>query len=407
MTIKRIAFRFLAVYFVLYVLPFPMEYVPVAGPWIERRWMSIWVALVPRVAKLFLSKPLVMGTAGSSDMTFNYVQIVCFLAIAAVVTLIWCLLDRKKPHDERPYLRAYLRFYLASAMFSYGIQKVIPGQFPPPSLDRLVQTLGSSSPMSFMWTFMGTSRTYEMFAGAAELLAGVLLVARRTMLLGLLMTIGVMSNVVALNLSFDVSVKLYASHLLLMALFLAAPYARTLAEFFLRRPEPLFEKRWAHRGALVFRTLLVAVFVYVGVTETVTFYRERISLEHRSPLRGVWNVDVLDVDGVARPPLVTDAARWRRIVFDYQGQSSIFLMNDARNPYRTKIDEKKKTINFVNRYDPQDVFGLAYARPNPTTLQLDGKVAGHAMHAVCNLDRTQYLLTTRGFHWINERALFR
>ena len=207
-------------------------------------------------------------------------QIVCFLAIAAVVTLIWCLLDRKKPHDERPYLRAYLRFYLASAMFSYGIQKVIPGQFPPPSLDRLVQTLGSSSPMSFMWTFMGTSRTYEMFAGAAELVAAVLLVARRTMLLGLLMTIGVMSNVVALNLSFDVSVKLYASHLLLMALFLAAPYARTLAEFFLRRPEPLFEKRWAHRGALVFRTLLVAVFVYVGVTETVTFYRERISLDH-------------------------------------------------------------------------------------------------------------------------------
>jgi hypothetical protein len=261
--------------------------------------------------------------------------------------------------------------------------------------------------MGFMWTFMGTSRAYEMFAGAAELLAAVLLVARRTTLLGLLMTIGVMSNVVALNLSFDVSVKVYAAHLLLMALFLAAPDARRVAEFFTRRPRPLFERPWAHRGALVFRTLLVALFIYIGVTETLTFYRERISLDHRSPLRGVWNVDVLDVDGVRRPPLVTDAARWRRVVFDYQGQSSIFLMSDDRNLYRTKIDETKKTINFINRYDPQDVFGLAYARPNPTTLQLDGTVAGHALHAVCNLDQRQYLLTTRGFHWINERAINR
>src|SRR5256885_1742364 len=65
------------------------------------------------------------------------------------------------------------------------------------------------------------------------------------------------------------------------------------------------------------------------------------------------------------PPLVTDAARWRRVVFDYQGQGSILLMSDERNQYKTKIDEKKKTIDFANRYDPRDAFRLAYLRPDP------------------------------------------
>jgi len=405
---KRIGFRLVAVYFVLYALPFPLEYLPLAGPRIEQRWAAMWEAIV-RFAGLFMKKPIVLGTAGSSDMTFHYVQMVCFLAIAAIVTLIWSVIERRhagvRGHRS---LYAYLRLYLASAMLSYGIQKIIPAQFPPLSLDRLVQTYGSSSPMGFLWTFMGASPAYEMFAGAAELLAGLLLIARRTTLLGALATIAVMSNVVALNLSFDVSVKMYASHLLLMALFIAAPYARELAGFFLRRPsEPLFEKRWAQIGSLVVGMLLVTLFVYTDLDETLTFFRQRISIDHRSPLRGIWNVDVLDVDGVPRPPLVTDAARWRRVVFDFQGQSSIFLMSDERNLYRTKIDEKKKTISFTNRYDPRDVFGLAYGRPDPTTLQLDGTVGGHAMHAVCKLDRGEFLLTTRGFHWINERALMR
>jgi len=407
---KRIGFRFLSIYFVLYALPFPFDYIPGVGPQIDAQWVRLWAAIVPRLAKPFVSRPIVTGTAGSSDMTFHYLEILCFLAIAAMATLIWSALDRGRTNDARVhrYVHTFLRFYVASAMFSYGIQKVIPAQFPPPSLDRLVQTYGSSSPMGFLWTFMGASPAYEIFAGGAELLAALLLVLPATTLLGALVTIGVMSNVVALNLFFDASIKTYSSHLLLMAVFLAAPDARKLADFFLRRsPEPLFEKRWAHVGSLLLGALLVALFVYTGLSETLTFYRETISADKRSPLRGIWNVDVLDVDGVARPPLVTDSARWRRVVFDFQGRSSIFLMSDERNLYRTKLDEKKKTIDFVNRFDPQDVFRLTYARPEPSTLQLDGTVGGHALHAVCRLEETQFLLTSRGFHWINERALNR
>lgn len=407
---KRIGFRFASLYLALYALPFPFDYLPFAGPSFDVWWSRAWTAIVPRLARPFLRGPIVLGTGGSSDMTFHYLQIVCFLLIAGIAALIWTLLDRKRPDGGRSplILHTFIRYTLAAAMFSYGIQKVIPTQFTPLSLDRMVQTFGTASPMGFLWTFMGAAPGYEAFVGAAELLAGILLVARRTTLLGALIAAGVMSNVVALNLSFDVSVKMYASHVLLMAIYVAAPDAHKLFDFLLRRPaEPLFSTRRARMVWLAVVALLVGRFVYVGVYDSVTFYRDRISLDHRSPLRGVWNVDLLDVDGVARPPLVTDGARWRRVVFDYQGQSSIFLMSDQRNLYRTKIDEKKRTISFANRYEPKDVFSLAYLRPDPATLQLDGTVAGHAMHAVCKLGEEKYLLTSRGFHWINERALMR
>ena len=61
------------------------------------------------------------------------------------------------------------------------------------------------------------------FAGLAEVLGGVLLLWRRTTMLGALIVFAVMSNVLAMNLSYDVSVKLLAGHLVLMSVILLAP----------------------------------------------------------------------------------------------------------------------------------------------------------------------------------------
>jgi hypothetical protein len=98
--------------------------------------------------------------------------------------------------------------------------------------------------MKLLWTFMGASIPYVIFTGAAEMLGGLLLAARRTTLLGALVCIGVLSNVVMLNFSYDVPVKLYSSHLLLMAVFLAAPDLRRLASLFVwNRRVPPAEQR--------------------------------------------------------------------------------------------------------------------------------------------------------------------
>lgn len=408
---KRVAFRFLFAYFVLYALPFPLDFIPLIGMRIAGWWLGLWKALVSPVAAAFLDRPVALVANGSGDSTWNYLQVACMLVIAAIATLIWSVLDRRRTNYARlhQYLHVYVRFVLASAMFAYGIAKVIPSQFAAPTFDRLLQTYGASSPMGLLWTFMGTSTGYQIFSGAAEVLGGLLLIARRTTLLGALVSMAVMTNVFALNVFYDVPVKLFSFHLLLMAAFVAAPDAGRLFDFFLRRrPDPLFERRWLHVGSLVLRTLLVVAFLYMSITDAVGHLREKRIGADRSLLRGVWNVDELEVDGVPRPPLLTDAERWRRLIFDVKGRSSIFLMNDERQRYSTVIDPKAKTMHFVNRFDPKGVFDLTYAQPDPAILELDGMVAGHKLHAVCKLmDEKQFLLTSRGFHWINEQPFSR
>ena len=118
-------------------------------------------------------------------------------------------------------------------MIPYGVLKLFPLQFPEPSLSRLLQTYGDSSPMGLMWTFMGASRSYSFFGGAAEVLAGILLVIPRLATLGALVCMAVMSNVLMLNIGYDVPVKLGSIHLLVMAGFVAAPDLRRLVDFFI------------------------------------------------------------------------------------------------------------------------------------------------------------------------------
>jgi hypothetical protein len=72
-----------------------------------------------------------------------------------------------------------------------------------------------------------------------EVLAGVLLVWRRTATLGALIAAGVMANVVMLNFCYDVPVKLMSSHLLVCALLIAySDGVRLLNAFVLNQPTP-------------------------------------------------------------------------------------------------------------------------------------------------------------------------
>lgn len=217
--VKRALFRFLFSYLVLYNLPFLLNVVPVYGEILRQSYMEIWRVVPLWVGEHVLGVEVRYRSSGGGDSTYTYVLLFCYLILALAVTAVWTLLDRRRANYARLHegLRVYVRFALATAMILYGAYKVIPEQFGTPFPSDLLQPIGESSPMKLLWTFMGASIPYVIFTGVAEMLGGLLLVARRTTLLGALVCIAVMSNVVMLNLSYDVPVKLHSSHLLLMA----------------------------------------------------------------------------------------------------------------------------------------------------------------------------------------------
>ena len=177
---------------------------------------------------------------GSGDTAIAWIAHLVLLVAALVAGAVWSALDRRRRHYQTllAWLRFLIRLTLGFGMVTYGLLKVFPLQMPAPSMISLSEPLGMHSPMAVLWNFIGMNPVYETICGGAELLGGLLLLFRRTALLGALLTAFVVTNVLLYNLCFDVPVKLYAGHLLLLALFVTLPDVRQLYRFF-----------WLHQAA--------------------------------------------------------------------------------------------------------------------------------------------------------------
>jgi len=243
-----IAFRFTFSCLLLFIFPFPFGSFLLSAT----RYEVVWHTIVPWIAVhiLHLSAPAV--TIANSDTRYGLLRALCCVFISAVATVIWSTLDRKRRNYStlHNWLRLYARVMLAGTLFIYGADKVIPAQMPAPGPGTLLQPLGDLSPQGLLWSFMGASYPYQIFAGAVELLAGILLLVPGMETLGALSAVAAMTNVFMLNLSYDVSVKLFSGLLLLLSVFLLLPDLRRLVNFFLlhrtaelsSRP-PLFRRR--------------------------------------------------------------------------------------------------------------------------------------------------------------------
>ena len=403
---RRMALRFATVYFLLYLFPFPLNVVPGTEKFFGW-WDAGWAVIVKWVGLHLFGVTITVMPNGSGDTTFNYVQVFCFFVTAAVATAVWSALDRKPRSYEtlHHWLRSYVRFSLAAFMFSYGAVKVIQTQFPPPMLDRLIQPFGDASPMGLLWTFMGASTAYNVFTGMGEMIGGLLLTTRRTTSLGALVCIAVMSNVAMLNFSYDVPVKLFSLHLLAMGVFLLLPDLRRLANVLvLNRPaeaaelRPQLSERW-RRWAPLARTAFVLLLLIPSLLQARSY---RMTAK-RSPFYGIWNVEEFAVDGQPRPLLAGDATGWRRVVFEYTTSVGVQFLSDKRQRFMLKLDEAKHTMSLSGRQGPSHTWVMAYSLPAPGVMTLEGELEGKQLRA--RLRRTEtpsFLLTSRGFHWINE-----
>jgi hypothetical protein len=353
------------------------------------------------------------------------VQVFCFAVLAAAIALLWSVVDRRRSNYTwlHHWLRVYLRFYVAMYMISYGSVKVIQSQFPAPEADRLLGSYGESSPMRLLWTFMGASAGYNWFTGGGEMLGGLLLCQRRTTLLGALVTAGVMLHVTALNFCYDVPVKLFSSHLVLMAVFLMLPDLPWMFRVFIlgRRVEPrgvtpLTRWRWVNWAVAVVRTVVVVAYVYACLNRAQENRGKYGDLAPRWPLTGLWEVEEFQSDDTVRPPLMTDATRWRYLTIGKQSSFGtgfiVRTMNGAVAYYRVAIDPDAKKLKIdvapPRRIPPANLpppakFEFSYQEPEPDRLVIEGTFDKQPLKVrLRRVDQSEFLLLNRGFHWINE-----
>jgi hypothetical protein len=416
---RRIAFRFACVYFVLYSFPQPLQALFGASflpSWATYPWgkVSGWydsgaTAFFIWVGKHCFGVNIEIVPTGSGDTMLAYVQLPTMLVLALVGTLVWSLLARKATEHERAYdyLRIFLRYVVAVTLLGYGLYKVFPLQFGTPRLDRLMEPYGESSPMGILWTFMAASVPYTFFGGLMEALGGVLLFWRRTTTLGALVSIAVMSNVVMLNFCYDVPVKLYSLHILLMAGFLVLPDARRLLDVLLfNRPTAAREfapsvlsPRWRMaRNVAKYVFLLSAV-----VSQVVTCMHDSRMKDDRHELYGLYEVEDFSRNGTSEEASLANKARWRSLTVNEYGGVWVRKMDDTKSFLRATVDDKTKAISFTVPKAMATPDSLACTKPDAEHLLLEGKLGEDALVVkLKKLPLPQFQLMTRGFHWIQE-----
>jgi hypothetical protein len=412
----RVAFRFCVLYFGLYVattqmlsglIVLPVGDVPDLGELPPVRTIVSWIA-----AHVFhVSYPLVITGSGSGDKTFDWVHAFVVLLLAAGATTIWSLVARRGDHERlHAWFHLFVRFALGSTMVSYGAVKAIPLQMSAPGLTRLLEPFGNFSPMGVLWASIGASRSYEIFTGCAELAGGVLLFFPRTALLGALVCLADTIQIFMLNMTYDVPVKLFSFHLILMSVFLIAPDARRLANVLLlnRSAGPstrgtLGRTPRARRAAVIAQAVFGVYLVGMNLNAARQSWTEYGGGAPKSPLYGIWNVEQMSIDGVIRSPLVTDYDRWRRVLFDRPTAMTFQRMDDTFASFPVRIDEAGKSIALTKPADKNWSARFSFDRPAPDRLILDGQMDNHRIRMELRLvDRNKLLLVSRGFHWIQE-----
>jgi hypothetical protein len=332
-----------------------------------------------------LAPPLVYE-GNSRDTAFHWVQVFWLLVLAAILTAVWSVLGRQRAEYDKLYsgLRLFLRLGLAAQMIEYGMTKVIPVQFPEPSLITLVTPTGNVPLQGLLWTAVGAAPGYQMFTGWAELLAGLLLLFPRTTAAGALIALADLSQVFALNMTYDIGVKQLSFHLILITVFVLAADARRLAWFFWGHPvsplarEGLFEKPRARRMAFLGQVVLGVYILGMQANANWQSWHAEGGDSPKSALYGIWNVAELSIDGAVRPARLNDYDRqWRRVVFDEPEKMVFQRVDDSFARYGVSLDTAARTLLLSKGESVNWRSTFTFERPAEDQIILKGEMDGH------------------------------
>lgn len=148
--------------------------------------------------------------------TYLLIALSVILGLLSGFAVKWCC--RKLQLAPADLLRTVLAGILFFFLFKYGWDKVVKAQFYLPEPNIVYTPFGKLSKDIAFWSLTGSSYTYTVALGSIEILAALLLLFKRTQFLASLLSVGVFAQIVLINFSFDISVKLLSASLLLFSL---------------------------------------------------------------------------------------------------------------------------------------------------------------------------------------------
>jgi hypothetical protein len=217
-----------------------------------------------------------------------------------------------------------------------------------------------------------------------------------------------MVNVVLINFSYDVPVKLFAMHIVFFTFLILYPNIRPIINFFLLNKEsklpeqitPQLPKLFSDYRKIL-KTIVIITFSIVFMNFSIKNMRKDGDSVPKPILYGIYKTELFKLNADTIPPLATNITRWKEIIFDPKN-TVIKSMTDSIMYYDTKVDSVSKTIYFISNLDPRQKFQMTYKEENDH-LTLEGKQKNDQLFIkLKKVDISNFPLIKRKFHWVVE-----
>jgi hypothetical protein len=424
---EKWAFRIFAIYFFIQAVPFDWKFYRklFSINWLHLRFSDIFY--ISRYTPQFFSNGSSVGWGLNT-----YADWVLILLIAIICAAIWAIKDRGQTNYDKLYywIRVIVRYRLAIGIIAYGFIKFFPLQSPYPSLSNLNTHYGEFSRWKLFSLSLGIVPNYESFLGLVEILAGSLLLFRKTSTIGALLVVVFTGNIFMSNLAYEGGEAAYSLYLVTFGLFLLAfDVVRLFTLIGLERPtQPnkfklLLSPKW-QQGRLALKALFIFFFVFLyGYKTWAAYHHDVYQYPQTMGLKGaagLYDVSGFKINSTLLPYSATDTTRWKNVVFEKWATLSIGSnklvkidsavteeINDrdgdrvyeeagsiGRKYYSYQIDEANQQLILQNknRNYPNDKLILHYTRPDASGLVLSGVEGKDTITAFLTRINKKYLL---------------
>jgi len=281
-------------FFVLCVVFVPFIYPP-----LQRNITgSLFLMPIKILGSLFYDNAIIL-----TDFSSDTRSLLLLLLLLAIITGVSAIFLKKKQAEIIWACKTITLYFLAYVLLKYGLDKVFCRQFYPPAPNILYTPFGNLDKDILFWSTIGTSPAYSVITGSLEVLAALLLLFMRTRTVGLLLALVALGQIIIINFSFDISVKLFSLLLTAMVIYLLAPQLKSLYNFLVLQKMALLPQPFQ---------IIIPVYVKLGLKFFVI---------------GLMLIQVLaaQLPGTANAPLLTGAYSVKK----YEVNGKGILLQDA------------------------------------------------------------------------------
>ena len=277
----------------------------------------------------------------------------------------------------RYWLQVVMRYIVAFTFLEYGFAKVFKQQFFT-YLSTLDMPLGELTGLELAWRFFGYSYLYTLFIASSQIVSATLLFFRRTTTLAAAMLLPIIANIVFINFTHHIPVRLESITLLLMVLYLLLTDFERLKAVFWDHTAVAARSFTPYRAGARLRYgkyLVMAFFIVFAVGENYKDYL--LFVKTTTPLHGAWDVQDYQLNGVSQAS-ANDAGIWRRLYIE--SDKSMTIKTGQTRPQEIESDVPFDLSHKAFRWtdvESNDIFlEGSYDVPAPDQLLISGTRGG-------------------------------